>query len=425
MNLVVPPCSNREYPEQGLFYLEGEIAWEKCKDYRFIVSGYQKYQSSAAVQRALFKNGTFLEALVAGLKMLRNLSHVTIRDRWFFRQIFDDRDPKRLLPRRAVGSPLARTWSIFYTWPQRWTFGPHDCIQDSTLLRRGINGAYHYRTITDALLRSQKTIQTLEVGEYLFHSGIPPFLFDTTRAQSLNFIGLDTAAFSGLQVLKLRIAAYGDERTPDIFPNMDGLRLLLGSLHRLNELDLILPGDGDKPDFYTFSQVFPQDYHWDHLTSLSLRSFSSSAADLLTLIICRMRRLSHLRLDMIGLLSDTWEGVIECMMRSMHLSSIDVVPYTQFWHRYGTEFFKDGIDFGPLDIMEYVLLGGRHPCLPSDKPDSAANKYITEELEPFVHISPYQVPIHPFRSKRKEIQLIHPTPKGPRFGITHLINASK
>lgn len=44
---------------------------------------------------------------------------------------------------------------------------------------------------------------------------------------------------------------------------MDGLRFLLGLMHRLEVLDLELPGDPvGNPALYNYSQVFPKDGRW-------------------------------------------------------------------------------------------------------------------------------------------------------------------
>lgn len=65
---------------------------------------------------------------------------------------------------------------------------------------------------------------------------------------------------------------------------------------------------------------------------------------------------------------------------------IEIVHESQFWHRGATGFFwrKDAPD--SFDIEAYVENGGRHPCLRSDEPDSAAQKYITEGLKPFCEV---------------------------------------
>lgn len=309
--------------------------WKPYKDYKFIDSGYQKYQRYAALQHAQFKDGNFVEILVAGLRKLKNLSCVIVDDRWPFpREVLDD--PRKLFLRRPTGSPLARNWSMFHTYPHEWEWMPKD--YGPNLISGATDGADHYWAITCALIRSQRKIQTFEVGEYTSNA-IPPYVFDRSQLGTLSSHGLDIVAFSGLKVFRISIAAYGDEKTPQFFPKMDGLRFLLGSMHHLEVLELNLPGEPeDRPTIYAYTQIFPKEGLWNQLTMLSLHHFASSATDLLVLLTRRTPNLKELRLGMVELLG-TWEGVIECMTQSMHLLRFDIMYGTQFLHRGGTEFF--------------------------------------------------------------------------------------
>ena len=357
-----------------------ECGWEKFKDCDFFGYGYQKFHKCAALQRAQFDNGTFLESLVGGLQTLKNLSCVMLDGKWIFpREVLHD--PRKPFLKRPTGSPLARDWNIFHLCPLPWHFAPHSYVHDSQVFATD-NGADHYWTIIAALLRSQRKIQTFNMNEQTY-CGFPPIVFDRTRKESLSFYGLDIVVFSELQVLELSVARYGAENTPELFPNLDGLRCLLRSMHQLRVLSLDLPTYlVDKSRFYKYSQVFPLDGQWEQLTSLSLYAYSSSAADFLTLIIRRMPALSHLQLGMIGLDIGDWEGVIECMEHSMHhLSRFDIDSYTQFYHREATEFFEPGLK--PDQIKKYVESGGRHPCLRTDQSDSAAMLYITPDIQDF------------------------------------------
>lgn len=361
--------------------------WEKCNDYDFIFHGFKKYRRYSTNQRAQYTNGAFLENVVAGLQKLRRLSCVIVGDRWSNPEVcplnsFDD--SKGLLLRRMTGSPLSRGWNMFHTRPQSWEFRPQRDNPRSEILRGATNGAGHYWFITAALLRSQRTIQTFKVGDDL-SNGVPPYVFDRSQMETPSSYSFDIVAFSGLQVLKLSIAAYGGERTPELFPNIEGLRFLLGSMHRLRVLNLNLPKYPEgEPACYSYNQVFPRDGRWSQLTSLSLSSFESSATDLLTLVTRKTPKLSQLELGTINLLTGTWEGVFECMMRSRHLTKFDIVPETQFWHCKATRIFPH--EHAPGTIEEYVEYGGRHPYLRSDEPDSAAQKYITEDLKPFCEV---------------------------------------
>lgn len=365
------------------------LVWNQCKDYDFIVKGIEKYRRCSRFQHSQLSNGAFLEKVVAGLQKLSNLSCIILDDQWSDIEVCRQKgssDSNGFLLRRLTGSPLSRGWNIFHTCPQQWEFSPQPNNIWSEMLSGAADGSGHYSFITVALLRSQRRIQTLIVGDE-FCSGVPPYIFDRNR---LGHDNLDIAAFSGLTVLELSLASYEGERTPKAFPNIRGLQLLLGSLHGLKVLALRLSDcPKDETVCYSYSQVFPQDGHWNHLTSLSLYSFASSDTDLLTLVTRKMPKLSHLELDIITLLRGTWEGVFECMMRSRHLTKFRFMHGgSQLWHRGAiglVDFFYEG---APKyhEIEQYVEEGGRHPCLRPLEPDYRAENYITEDLKPFCEV---------------------------------------
>lgn len=85
---------------------------------------------------------------------------------------------------------------------------------------------------------------------------------------------------------------------------------------------------------------------------------------------------------MAQLLTESWEGVIECMTQSTHLLCFNIDPCTEFWLGGGTKLFLKHHP-GLEDIKQYVENGGRQPYLRSDQPDSAAQDYVTEDLECF------------------------------------------
>lgn len=67
---------------------------------------------------------------------------------------------------------------------------------------------------------------------------------------------------------------------------------------------------------------------------------------------------------------------------SLSFLGLDIDPCTEFWLGGGTKLFlKHHPDLE--DIKQYVENGGRQPYLRSDQPDSAAQDYVTEDLECF------------------------------------------
>ena len=345
-----------------------------CKNYRFIDCGYQKYRRAAALQRAFLNNGDFFEELIRGLQKLSSLIHVKMDDHWDLPWAWLH-DPSKLLLKRPTGSPLARNWNSSHLCPQRnWV--PHGL--DEASQKRHV--ASHYWTIICALIRSQKSIQTFATGGTC---DISLFCFDKSQ---VGLYSLDIVAFSGLKTLKLRIT-YDDKNTLIPYASMDGLRSLLGSMHHLESLTLSLPDNRPNQLLYSCEDIFPPQGRWSHLTSLHLDNFASSATDFLTLLTRAMPNLKDLHLSTIELLSGTWEGVLECMMQLMHLSLLLIYPDTEFLHCGGDKFLDEQESFIRDEIENYVVYGGRHPCLRPNQSKSAAKEYVTEELRQFYKTS--------------------------------------
>ena len=354
---------------------------KRCKDYRFIDCGYQRYRRvTALLQHAHSDRGDFFTDLVRGLQKLSNLAHVRMDDMWLLPEDVLD-DPDKLSLRRPTGSPTARNWSVFHLCPGRWQWEPQN-YNESDNASKATDITNHYWTITCALIRSQKAIQSLDTG---FFNRIPPCVFNRSQGKALSFYGLDIFAFSGLKNLDLYVKDYGDEQTLGLYPSIDGLRLLLCSMHHLEFLALDFPvpagATGQMP--YRCNQVLSLEGRWNHLTFLKLDGFASSATDFLTLLTQATPNLDRLWIGMIELLSSTWEGVFECMMQSMHLSDLRIDSCSALWHCGGDDFVTwEDMSF-PEAIENYVMYGGRHPCLLSGQSDSTAEEFITEDLRQF------------------------------------------
>ena len=98
------------------------------------------------------------------------------------------------------------------------------------------------------------------------------------------------------------------------YPNIDGLRLLLGSMTNLKELNLQMPDDvtDDVPVYYTLTKVFAK-RSWPHLEQLTIRYMTATAPNLLGLVLERMPKLERLHLGEIFLAEGTWQEVFEAL----------------------------------------------------------------------------------------------------------------
>lgn len=327
---------------------EGVSKW---KDHSLIKDGYKEYQAHSIYQQRTLQSGAFVESLVQGLSRLVCLESVTLEGGWPLAV-------RKSLYKHRHGTPLARRWNPFHCCPQRWYWEPEG--NDSGKL---VDGMRHYWIITAALVRAQRHINDFAIGrDYQpYETEISPEIFERKDPMRPNALGLDIAAFSGLERLHLRFATCADRSVPEYWDNIEGLLRLLGSMHSLRRLDLYfpyLPEDEDYLSLYRYDQVFPQEMAWNNLVELALYNFASSATDLLRLFLIQMPNLKRIRLGVTQLLEGCWESVIECLKQYNQFTSFEVDDDYALCH-YGTE----SLDCRNIKISEYVVHGGRHPCL--------------------------------------------------------------
>lgn len=187
-----------------------------------------------------------------------------------------------------------------------------------------------------------------------------------------NALGLDIAAFSKLKRLHLRLASCEEGSAPEYCDNIEGLPKLLGSMHLLRRLDLDLSYTSEYyTSMFMYSQVFPHMMTWHDLEKMDLDNFASSATNLLRLLLIQMPNLKHLGLGITQLLWGCWEGVIECLKQCNQFTTFQIDCDSELYH-HGEEVLECDNEL----VNEYVMHGGRHPCLLDDQPASASEAFM-------------------------------------------------
>lgn len=349
----------------------------KYRDAKFVNEGYQKYHEHAIYQQKCLQDGKFFKRLVQGLQKLDFLIAVTLECRW-------DSMDKPFEPRK--GSHLARNWNIFHCSPQRWDWGPST---SQSYLGNVWDGAEHYRILISALAQAQRHVRAFQTGPDMW-SAVPPYVFDRSRktrsAQPIKFYYDNVTALSGVEELILRFATYGSAKTCELFKNISAFPTILGSMNRLKGLELRLPNGmyNDPPVYYTYDQVFPKNMRWDNMKLLRLFQISFGATEFILLFLDGMPELEYLAIGEIVLSQGSWEGIFEALKQMHRLCGFQITDDALLYHHGGRELWRDYLHrFGRLyyDVNTYVVSGGRHPCLESGQPDSAASEY-TRGLEP-------------------------------------------
>jgi len=156
---------------------------------------------------------------------------------------------------------------------------------------------------------------------------------------------------------------------------------ILYRMKHLKRLDLELPieDSSDSNTYINYEQVFPQEGRWLQLVDLDIAGLAIGGYQLVWMLSKRFPKLQRLSLINIELVDGSWEGAIEGMRHAMQLQSLSL--------GYGPEDLKQrsGVSFktAKLDcpkaknnllneLEDYVVFGGRHPCLSTDVPAEEA-----------------------------------------------------
>lgn len=367
----------------------------------FIVEGHKSYQNYAEAERRAFETGHFLSKLCGGLRRLENLRSVILNSSLWTYDLYENKRTGSVKPNTLhgpdSGSPLVRSWNPLHLRPFFW-----NC--DEMRNERSLF-CHHFYTLTAAITETHRNIKSLEIpfGEM---GGLPPqVLVKPTITDDLFYRTLH--AYSGLEVLNISICASENDGSDDI-EALATLPRMLQQMTGLKKLTLDLSKEMYKPsgptrEFYTYQQVFPTIAMWPRITELSIKGLAIGRLDLYCLVGVRAK-VTDLTLHCIELLDGTWEGVIEALSHNRRLTELFLRGY--FKHRGGQTFPQDKRTGWHPDqqtlraLEEYVMYGGRHPCLaPDDDPDSAFWWYLDllsdnefKELKTFALESGLEIP---------------------------------
>lgn len=332
-------------------------------DCKIVNDAYLIYQEHARYQRDVldgFQSSQISEIMVRGLQHLTFLASVTLQPDWPLRRGENCRSITR-------GSPLARSWHTFFPGPRGLGYkGPRGAgtgyFEDPP---QGTDGAEHYLIISSALAQAQKRIRRFQIGQtWSEFNGVPLYVFDSTHHLHT---GLDITAFSGLENFGMKLAFQHDRRT-----DVHHLQVLLVSMDQLITLDLTLSGSIHiLASLYTQEKVFSAANVWSKLTGLKLGRMSTTASDLLLLLIFQMPKMRNLELEDINLLQGTWHCVIEGLKQSNRISSFHMSVAADLVHRSGTNFMRGASRF-LSPVRNYIIHGGHHPCIPPNESSDAA-----------------------------------------------------
>ena len=306
-------------------------AWSACCGFTFIQWGYWKWMEEARLEQECTDLKTFLKTLVSGLQNLTRLETVKLRGSW---------------PSRAKlsgqGSPLARTWNLFYA-------RPGDIISASDF--EAFKAVADFRNLAFALSKARVTgVRNLSI-----ECTLPPPAFRSYQVQARCFMCAGISVYARVDNLKLSLPGWCANSFVDYYFDLYKVSPMLGSMTALKRLDLELPEDRfNNPVFYVpYSVIFPKHGHWPELTALTVRNLAIGTKDLVTFFIKKMPNVRHLAFGNIYLDDGTWEGIFEYLRILHRLSSFSISPESFLLldgHRFREYQFND-----VQSIMDYII----------------------------------------------------------------------
>ena len=313
------------------------------KDHSLFHPGYQAYQEHCAYQRRALQSGHFLQTLVVGLSRLSCLRSVSLQGGWTRLVVAN-------FGEHHDGTPLARRWNAFHCFPRRWRWGP------------GIDR--HFEIITTALARAKPHIDEFAIDR---DSCINDRYLENERAP-LSGLRSGIAALSGIKRLHLNVMDSPDVSALKNDDNIEGLAKLLGSMHSLQRLHIAARGN------ITHGTLFLKVMTWNNLENLTLIRLCSTTTDLLRLILIQMPRLRHLVFGTLTLMDgDPWASFTECLRQFHHFTTFKIHQKSFFY-----DCFQKPHDYTMAEVADYVMNGGRHPCLSEEQPTSASEAYMLQ-----------------------------------------------
>ncbi|MCJ1452635.1 hypothetical protein MMC28_002978 [Mycoblastus sanguinarius] len=347
--------------------------YQKYKDESFLVEGHRLFQELARYEQLAFESGIFYTVLCCGLRQLDRLRSVVLSNKLWGDNLNKIKTlDSQTLRAEFSGSPLTRSWNPLHPLALRWTDS-----EDGRL-----NGSDHFFAITRAISETHRKISSFMIA-HSGSGGLPPsVLIGAMMRNPLSKYTID--AFSGLEVLDITISANREDEPPPLsdIDNLPVLPCLLKRMLGLKRLKLCLLErtldylNTDK--FQSHGHIFPLTGVWPNLTYLSISGLSIRAFDFLCLIYVQTPNLCHLEIYGIQLLEGHWEGMLEGMRRR-RLRSFTM---SEFCTNVGGTPFRPrqpedrGTDSLLVEAIEnYVVYGGRHPCLPPEMDALSAGYY--------------------------------------------------
>lgn len=330
--------------------------YKKHKYDRFVEEGYCEWQRHSWYEEYSINHGVLNETLCEGVKRMSNMSSFVVTGELWNNHLNETTS----LDSAYSGCPSSRKWKALYARPLRDWDNEH------------MESAFQNAACALRFAQSLTWLQ-LFIG-----------MFETKSSRGLPALdqqpipkALLTSAINACTSVK-SLTIHLQSRLRDNCREILGiLPEMLGRMKCLQELTLSLISIDA---IHNYDQIFPRTGEWPQLGFLHIIGLKISGYELVSLIAKKLPKLDWLCLLHIELSNGSWEGVIEGLRRLTHLSTLRLSgeQVDDLRHNHGASFVSTRLDPAYThaqfrkEIEDYVVLGGRHPCLPPEAASEAS-----------------------------------------------------
>lgn len=198
-----------------------------------------------------------------------------------------------------------------------------------------------------------------------------------------------------LTTLQLELAYCHKDSTPRPKACLHHVKCLLENTSALEQLSLEIPWETEDNQIlrYPFAEVFPPAplRQFTKLKSFRLLGLTTSFHDLAELIFLSLPILECLQIGHIKLTDGHWDDMIEGLRQLCSLRKFEIIGLMMNGGNSGYFGQSPNVRFFDKEYKEfisaacrYVMQGGRHPSVPSDKPDDASSIYLSRLKEALI-----------------------------------------
>jgi len=338
--------------------------YERHKKDDFVRGGYKRWRHYAKSERRTAERTFLSRTLSQGMQKSGGVRSFAVVGKTWETHL----DETTCLDKSFSGPPSIRRWNALHARP-----------------RVDMDNEPSYATFATTItaLQSIKPVVSLSIFKGMVHcgKGLAPYALKQWSGCSIFTAFLDVCVY--LESFSLTIDM--DETDDYAAPKFLGvLPIMLHRMKHLKRLDLGLSIDGlpNSDTCNTYEQVFPREGRWPQLLDLELAGLAIGGYQLVHMLSRRFPQLQNLCLSDIELVDGTWDGVIEGMRHTLHLQSLSLGDELGLLkQRSGDPFKTDHLNM-LHELEDYVVSGGRHPCLSTDVPAEEASRFWSDICPP-------------------------------------------